>query len=110
MVTWAPKPAAIFAACTPTTPAPNTKTLPGATPGTPPKSTPRPLAGFSKYFAPCCMAILPATSDIGVKSGKVPSSSSTVSYAIQTAFCFIIALVKASLEAKWKYVNSICPS
>ena len=28
------------------------------------------LTGFSKYFAPCCIAILPATSDIGVKRGR----------------------------------------
>ena len=53
MVTCAPSPAAIFAACIPTIPAPKTSTLPGATPGTPPKRTPRPFTGFSKYFAPC---------------------------------------------------------
>ena len=79
MVTSAPRPAAIFAALVPTTPPPSIITFAGLTPGTPPKSMPRPPEGFSKYLAPSWMAIRPATSDIGTKSGNDLSVFSTVS-------------------------------
>ena len=69
----------------PTTPAPSTTTLAGSTPGTPPMSTPRPPFGFCRYAAPTCVAMRPATSDIGASSGSVRFGSSTVSYAMQTA-------------------------
>ena len=61
MVTLAPNPAAILAAWVPTIPPPNTNTLAGATPGTPPRRIPLPPMGFSRYLAPSWMAILPAT-------------------------------------------------
>ena len=44
----------------------------GGTPGTPPSSTPRPPFSFSRQCAPTCVAMRPATSDIGVSSGSVP--------------------------------------
>ena len=56
----------------PTTPPPMMTTDPGATPGTPPSSTPVPPKTFSRYLAPCCTAMRPATSDIGVSSGSSP--------------------------------------
>ena len=52
IVTLAPKPAAILAACIPTMPPPKTITFAGSTPGTPPNKIPLPFEGFSKYFAP----------------------------------------------------------
>jgi hypothetical protein len=79
IVTCAPRPAAIFAALVPTTPPPMITTSPGATPGTPPSSTPLPPKIFSRYLAPCCTAMRPATSDIGVSSGSSPEGSCTVS-------------------------------
>ena len=79
MVTLAPSPAAIFAAFTPTMPPPRITTLAGGTPGTPPSRMPRPPYSFSRYFAPSCTAMRPATSDIGVSSGSSPDGSSTVS-------------------------------
>ena len=47
-------------------------TRPGATPGTPPSSSPRPPNGFSRKYAPACEASRPATSDIGASSGSAP--------------------------------------
>ena len=79
MVTWAPRPAAILAALIPTTPPPMITTSPGATPGTPPSRIPLPPKTFSRYLAPSCTAIRPATSDIGVSSGSSPLGSWTVS-------------------------------
>ena len=72
-------PIAIVAAFIPTTPPPITSTLPAATPGTPPSSSPRPPRGFSSMKAPAWVAILPATSLIGASSGRRPAESSTVS-------------------------------
>ena len=72
-------PSAMIAAFIPTTPPPITSTLPAATPGTPPSSSPRPPSGFSSMNAPAWVAILPATSLIGASSGSRPLSSSTVS-------------------------------
>ena len=72
-------PSAINAAFCPTTPPPITITLPAATPGTPPSSSPRPPSGFSSMNAPACVAILPAISLIGASSGSRPCASSTVS-------------------------------
>ena len=46
MVTSAPRPTAILAACRPTTPPPMTATLAGSTPGTPPSRMPRPPLAF----------------------------------------------------------------
>ncbi|MFM8802938.1 MAG: hypothetical protein ACKOK8_03340 [Planctomycetia bacterium] len=51
----------------------------GATPGTPPSRIPRPICGFSRYFAPSWMLIRPATSLIGMSSGSRPRSSRSVS-------------------------------
>ena len=65
--------------CTPTTPPPMITTSPGATPGTPPSRMPLPPNTFSRYLAPSCTAIRPATSDIGVSSGSSPPGSWTVS-------------------------------
>ena len=70
MVTWAPSPSAIRAACVPTTPPPIMVTLPLGTPGTPPRSTPEPPSCLVKKWAPICTAMRPATSLIGTKSGK----------------------------------------
>ena len=72
-------PIAISAAFRPTTPPPMTMTLPAATPGTPPSSSPRPPSGFSSMNAPAWVAILPATSLIGASSGSRPRASLTVS-------------------------------
>ena len=77
--TLAPRPAAIFAASVPTTPPPIITTLAGLTPATPPKRMPFPCCGFSKYFAPCWTDMRPATSDMGMSKGSLPSLSSTVS-------------------------------
>jgi len=86
----------------PTTPAPRITTLAGGTPGTPPSKMPRPPFSFSRYLAPSCTAMRPATSDIGVSKGSSREGSSTVSYAMQTAPDDISALVNCSLAAKWK--------
>jgi hypothetical protein len=72
-------PTAIFAAFVPTTPPPMMTTRAAGTPGTPPNSTPRPPFIFSRYCAPTCTAMRPATSDIGVRSGSVPRRSVIVS-------------------------------
>ena len=64
-MTSAPIPAATRAAWVPTTPPPITTTFAGATPGTPPSSTPRPPFAFCSVQAPTCGASRPATSDIG---------------------------------------------
>jgi hypothetical protein len=77
--TSASMPIAMKAAFSPTTPPPITSTVAAATPGTPPSSTPRPPIGFSRKKAPACVAIFPATSDIGASSGSRPCASSTVS-------------------------------
>lgn len=79
MVTWAPIPRAILAALVPTVPPPRITTLAGATPGTPPRRTPRPPLGFSRNWAPTWGAIRPATSLMGTRRGRVPSGSWTVS-------------------------------
>lgn len=78
-VTSAPMPAATLAALVPTTPAPRIVTLPGSTPATPARRTPRPPDSFSSALAPAWMLIRPATSLIGVRSGRVRSGSSMVS-------------------------------
>ena len=65
-----PSPAAILAALMPTTPPPMITTSAGGTPGTPPSRTPLPPKTFSRYLAPSCTAMRPATSDIGVSSGQ----------------------------------------
>ena len=78
-VTSAPMPAATRAACVPTTPPPITTTSARSTPGTPPIKTPRPPFAFCSVQAPICGASLPATSDIGAKSGRPPARSVTVS-------------------------------
>ena len=78
-VTSAPIPAATRAAWVPTTPPPITATFPGATPGTPPSSTPRPPFAVCSVQAPTCGASRPATSDIGASSGSPPPASVTVS-------------------------------
>lgn len=46
--TWAPRFAAVIAACEPAEPAPMTRTLPGGVPGTPPRRMPRPPFSFSR--------------------------------------------------------------
>ena len=77
-------------------------TSPGATPGTPPSRMPLPPNTFSRYLAPSCTAIRPATSDIGVSSGSSPLASWTVSYATAIAPESITARVSSSAAAKWK--------
>ena len=54
-------------------------TFAGSTPGTPPRRMPRPSNGRSRYFAPSWMLIRPATSLIGVNSGRLPRASLMVS-------------------------------
>ena len=56
-------------------PAADDDDLAGATPGTPPSSSPRPPNGFSRKYAPACAASRPATSDIGASSGSAPPAS-----------------------------------
>ncbi len=70
--TLAPRPAATLAALEPTTPPPRIATSAGATPGTPDSKIPRPSWGRSRYLAPSWMLIRPATSLIGVSSGRPP--------------------------------------
>src|ERR1039458_8331702 len=60
-------------------PPPRMTTLPGATPGTPPSRMPRPPAGRSRYCAPTCTLMRPATSLIGVSRGREQSCSRMVS-------------------------------
>ena len=67
-------------------PPPRITTFAGATPGTPPSRMPRPPFGFSRYCAPTCTAMRPATSLIGVSSGSEPSVSLIVSYATPLTF------------------------
>ena len=62
-----------------TTPAPIIVTSAGRTPGTPPRSFPRPPRVFSRYRAPIWIDMRPATSLIGVSIGRFPSAVSTVS-------------------------------
>ena len=73
MTTFAPSPAATLAALVPTTPAAQHHDVRRRTPGTPPSRIPRPIIGFSRYFAPSWMLIFPAISLIGVSSGSVPA-------------------------------------
>src|ERR1043165_9187586 len=81
-------PAAIFAALRPTRPPPRITTFAGATPGTPPSNTPRPPYNFSRYFAPSCTAMRPATSDIGVTSGS-PRDGRSARAAPRLAACAV---------------------
>ena len=106
IVTCAPKPTAIFAASVPTIPPPIMTTFAAGTPGTPPNKMPRPPFIFSKYVAPTCTDILPATSDIGVSNGKRPCLSVIVSYATPVTLRSIICLVNSSSGARCKYVKS----
>ena len=93
-------PAAICAALLPTMPPPNISTFAGFTPGTPPNNIPFPPCGRSKKRAPSWVAILPATSLIGINKGNEWSAFSTVSYARQTDPFSIIASVSSLSEAK----------
>ena len=93
-------PAAMVAAFRPATPPPITTTRAGATPGTPPGSTPRPPDGFISAYAPTWGASLPATSDIGASSGSAPFAVWTVSYAIAVVPASSSALVSASSAAR----------
>jgi hypothetical protein len=74
----------------------------GNTPGTPPSRMPLPPNTFSRYFAPSCTAIRPATSLIGVSSGSSPVGNWTVSYAMAMAPLLMSARVSGSEAAKWK--------
>src|SRR5215210_467218 len=91
-------------------PPPITRTRPGATPGTPPSSRPRPPSGFSRKYAPACAARRPAISLIGASSGSRPSSVSTVSYATAVIPLSTSARVSGSSAAMCRYVNSTSPS
>src|SRR3989454_1854247 len=81
----------------------------GSPPAPPPSSTPPPPYTFSRYFAPSCTAIRPATSLIGVSKGSSPDVTCTVSSAIATIPDLITACVSDSDAAKWKYVNTTWP-
>ena len=91
-------------------PPPSTSTRPGATPGTPPSSSPRPPSGFSRKYAPACAASRPAISLIGASSGSRRSSVSTVSYATAVMPLSTSARVSGSSAAMWRYVKSTSPS
>ena len=69
----------MVAAWVPDTPPPSTTTSAGGTPGTPPSRTPRAARGALEECAPTCGASRPATSDIGVSSGRPPDGEVTVS-------------------------------
>ena len=58
-VTDASSPTAMRAALVPETPPPRITTLAGATPGTPPSSTPAPPCSFSRQWAPTWTAMRP---------------------------------------------------
>jgi hypothetical protein len=109
MATCAPMPSAILAALVPTTPPPMITQLAGATPGTPPSSTPRPPLGASRYCAPTCTAMRPATSLMGVSSGSEPSASWMVSYATPLTLASSMRLVNSGSGARCRYVNRIRP-
>ena len=79
MYTLACMPTASVAAAMPTTPAPRMTTFAAWTPGTPQMRLPRPPAGRIRWWAPMNGAIRPATSLIGVSSGREPSGRRTVS-------------------------------
>ena len=79
IVTSEPSPTAILAAFSPTTPPPTTAVRPRGTPGTPPSRIPEPPQVRCRWWAPSWMAIRPATSLIGVSSGRLPSSEVIVS-------------------------------
>ena len=76
-VTEAPNRSAMSTALRPTTPPPITVTSAGEAPGTPPSSMPRPPAEASRHRAPACTDILPATRDMGARSGSRPRLSVT---------------------------------
>ncbi len=78
-VTCAPSPTAICVALVPATPPPRMTTRAGATPGTPPSSTPKPPFAFCRAVAPTWIDMRPATSLIGVSSGSERSGAVTVS-------------------------------
>src|SRR5215211_7760045 len=86
------------------------RTRPGATPGTPPSSIPRPPSGFSRKYAPAWAAMRPAISLIGASSGKRRSSVSTVSYATAAIPDSASACVSGSSAAMWRYVKRTSPS
>ena len=69
----------MVAALAPAIPPPMITTQAGATPGTPPSSTPLPPAVRCNAFAPTCTDIRPAISLIGDSSGRLPSAAVTVS-------------------------------
>src|SRR5919204_250937 len=91
-------------------PPPITTTRPGATPGTPPSSSPRPPSGFSRKYAPACAARRPAISLIGASSGRAPESVSTVSYATAAMPLSTSACVSGASAAMWRYVKRTRPS
>ena len=78
-VTCAPRPSAARAAERPSTPAPRTTKFAGGTPGTPPRRMPLPPNSFSRRPLPSTTARLPAISDIDVRTGACPASSSMAS-------------------------------
>ncbi len=75
-------PVAIRTAFAPTMPPPITATTPGAAPGTPDSSTPRPPLRISSACMPTWIASRPAIWDIGASSGVPPDGDTTVSYAM----------------------------
>ena len=95
-------PTAICAAFSPDTPPPMTMTLAGATPGTPPGSTPRPPLNFIRLYAPTCGASRPATSDMGASNGSERFGSCTVSYATAVTPVSSSASVQAREAARWR--------
>jgi hypothetical protein len=73
-----PIPAATRAAWVPTTPPPITATLPGATPGMPPRARP-PAIGLLQRPGPDLRREPPRDLDMGASSGSPPCASVTVS-------------------------------
>ena len=78
-VTRASRPMAMRTALVPLTPPPITTTSAAGTPGTPPSRMPAPPCSFSRWCAPTCTDMRPATSLMGESKGKPPRASVTVS-------------------------------
>ena len=109
IVTSAPRPTAILAACVPTTPPPSTVTRPAATPGTPPSNMPAPPSLRRIAWPAASIARRPATSLMGANRGRAPRSSVTVSYAMAVHPLAIRPFACSGSGARCRYVKSNWP-
>ena len=85
-----------------TEPLPSTTARPGATPGAPPSSLPRPGPGRFSSWAPISAAMRPATWLMGVRRGREPSGFCTFSKAIAVTPEVRTASVKSGRAGRWR--------